>query len=135
MSGDKSIHAIVDANAASNSPFGDAIAQLVQATDISSHTIDDNEVSRKRIKREDLEMFKLQEEIEKTRVNNLHSMQKIQEKRIKNFKDGMEILADINPDWQTDGSFRMQSEEMIKNIIIMPVTAEFAAIAEPERFK
>jgi hypothetical protein len=66
--------------------------------------VEDHEARRKRIKREDQELLKLEEDT--------------QEKRIKNLKDGLALLAELNPDWsKTDTRFRLQTEDMIKNII------------------
>jgi hypothetical protein len=120
MFGDKSLHAMIDVAAAPISPT--APGQLSRASDTSLDTIEYNEARRKRIKREDLEMVKLQEEI--------------QEKRIKNFKDAMGLLAEISPDWhKSDGHFRMQTEDMIKNIITLPVTASRLTNDKPESGK
>ncbi len=66
--------------------------------------VEDHEARRKRVKREDLELLKLEEDT--------------QEKRIKNLKDGLALLSQVNPDWsKTDTRFRLQTEDMIKNII------------------
>ena len=71
---------------------------------LRAEPVEDPDSRRKRIKREDLELLKLEQEI--------------QEKRIKNFNDSMTLMTSISPDWkQTDQRFRLQTEDMIKNII------------------
>lgn len=68
---------------------------------------EDDEFRRKRIKREDLELINLEQEI--------------QEKRIKNLNSFMELMNRINPSWmQTDARFRLQTEDMVKNILTPP---------------
>lgn len=68
--------------------------------------VEDHETRRKRIKREDQELLDLE--------------QVTQEKRLKNFQTGLALMAQIRPDWmQTDARFRLQIEDMAKNIIGM----------------
>lgn len=69
--------------------------------------VEDPEVRRKRIKREDLELSRLEQEVQEKRIQNLHSF--------------MGLMSTIRPDWmQTDARFRLQTEDMIKNIITTP---------------
>ena len=109
--GDKSLHAEVDANAASGSP----IAQMARA---AVGIEEDAETKRKRVKREDLELLELE--------------QNVQDKRIKNLQNGMSLLTSINPNWQqTDTRFRLQTEDMIRNIIAVPVGHNMLTNGEP----
>jgi hypothetical protein len=96
------------------SQFAAIIEQHIELqTDVTTGTttvhlrpdpVEDHEARRKRVKREDQELLKLEEDT--------------QEKRIKNLKDGLALLAQLNPDWsKTDTRFRLQTEDMIKNII------------------
>jgi hypothetical protein len=95
--GEESLVDQIRANAVSDSP----ICQLARA---GADPVEDHEARRKRSKREDQELLKLEEDT--------------QEKRIKNLKDGLALLAQLNPDWsKTDTRFRLQTEDMIKNII------------------
>lgn len=104
--GDESIVGQVRANAVS----GSAISQLARAGDSGSEQVEDNETRRKRIKREDLELVNLEQEI--------------QERRIKNLNGFMELMTRINPTWmQTDTRFRLQTEDMVKNILTPPGSA------------
>lgn len=98
MAGDKTLIAEINANAASNSP----IAQM--ARDAAGIEPDDPETKRKRMRREDLELVRMEDEIK--------------EKRIKNMENFLGLLTRIRPDWQqTDARFRLQTEDMIKNIM------------------
>ena len=116
--GDKSLHAEVDANAASGSP----IAQMARA---AVGIEEDAETKRKRVRREDLELVKMEEEIQQMRSST-------QDKRIKNLQNGMSLLASISPNWhQTDTRFRLQTEDMIKNIIAMPSGSNALTNGEP----
>jgi hypothetical protein len=91
---------------------------------INSDTVEVTEARCKRIKREDLELAKLELEIDEKRANVLLRLQEVQEKRIKNFKDSMALVSEFNPSWQkTPGRFRMQANDIAKNILITPVTA------------
>jgi hypothetical protein len=102
LGGDQTLHAEIDANAASNSP----IAQLARAG-VESSIEEDHEARRKRAKREDLELVNLEHEI--------------QERRIRNLQNAMGLMAQIRPDWmQADARFRLQTEDLIKNIITVP---------------
>ena len=68
---------------------------------------DNQETRRKRIKREDLELVNLEQEI--------------QEKRIQNLRNFMGLMTQIRPDWmQTDARFRLKTEYLNKNIIVAP---------------
>jgi hypothetical protein len=102
--GSESLVDQIRVNAASNSP----ICQLARA---SGGSVEDQEARRKRVKREDLELVKLEHEI--------------QDMRVKNFQNGMAIMTQIRPDWmQTDARFRMQIEDMARNIMTTPVLAQ-----------
>lgn len=106
LAGDMSLISEINANASSSSP----IAQLARAS-LPEPGPEDPEARRKRIKREDLELIKLEHEIEEMRAST-------QEKRIKNFHAGMALMTQIRPDWmQTDARFRLQTEDMVKNIV------------------
>jgi hypothetical protein len=64
---------------------------------------------RKRARREDLELLKLEEEIKEKRVENLFVC--------------MKMMTQIHPDWvETDDSFRRQAEEVVKNLIRTPIS-------------
>lgn len=77
---------------------------------INPDSVEDHDSRRKRIRREDLELVKLEQEV--------------QDMRVKNFQNGMALMTQIRPDWmQTDARFRMQIEDMAKNIMTMPVTS------------
>ena len=91
--------------------------------ELKSEPVEDAETRRKRERREDLELLKLEEEIREKRINNLRGEQDVQEKRIKSFQDEMAAFTQLRPDWkQTDTRFRMQTEDMLKNIIMTPVS-------------
>ena len=79
--------------------------------ELQSEPVESMESQRKRIKREDLELAKLEQEI--------------QEKRIQNFTNCMGMLTSITPNWmQSDVRFRLQTEDMIKNLMTQtPVLA------------
>lgn len=100
LAGDKTLITEIEANAESSSP----IAQLARA---SLPEPEDQEARRKRIKREELELVKLEREI--------------QEKSIKNMQAFMGLMSTIRPDWmQTDARFRLHTEDLIKNIYAAP---------------
>lgn len=106
MAGKESLVDEIRVNAASNSP----LAQLARTNDLAP---EDDESRRKRIKREDLELINLEQEI--------------QEKRIKNLNSFMELMSRINPSWmQTDARFRLQTEDMVKNILTPPGSVSLA---------
>jgi len=99
--GDKSLHNEINANAASNSP----IAQMARAA--AGIEPEDPESKRKRVRREELELVRLEDEIK--------------EKRIKNMEGFLGLMTRIRPDWQqADARFRLQTEDMIKNIMTVP---------------
>ena len=75
---------------------------------------EDLEARCKRIKiwREDLEMVKLELDIQ-------HSEQEIMEKSIRNMHAFIGLMSTIRPDWMvTNTGFRLQTEIVIKNIIL-----------------
>jgi hypothetical protein len=103
LAGDKSLVKEIEANAESSSP----IAKLARAT---LPDPEDSEARRKRIKREELELVKLEHEIQ-------HSEQDIREKSIRNMQAFMGLMNTIRPDWmQANAGFRQQTENLIKNI-------------------
>lgn len=115
MAGDKSLLVEVENNAESTSP----LAQLARAS-LPEQAQEDAETRRKRMRREDLELLKLEQEV--------------QEKRIKNFHDSIAHLAQIRPDWmQTDARFRLQTEDVIKNIIMSPPGQAAPALTNGEQ--
>jgi hypothetical protein len=96
LAGDKSLITEIQANATSSSP----IAQLARAT---LPEPEDPEARRKRIKREDVELVKLERESQELHIRNVQAF--------------MGLMNTIRPDWmQTDARFRLQTEDMIKNI-------------------
>lgn len=100
--GDESLVDQIRANAASDSP----ICQLARADEPA---LEDPETRRKRVMREDLDLINLQEDIKDKRIKNMHSF--------------MGLMSTVRPDWmQTDARFRLQTEDMIKNILAVPVT-------------
>jgi len=108
MAGDKTLISEINANAASNSP----IAQMAKAA--AGIEPEDPETMRKRVKREDLELMRLEDEIHERRAST-------QDKRIKNMDNFLGLMTRIRPDWQqTDARFRLQTEDMIKNIMTVP---------------
>jgi hypothetical protein len=65
-------------------------------------------------RREELELVRLEDEIREKRALT-------QEKRIKNMEGFLGLMTRIRPDWQqTDARFRLQTEDMIKNIMTVP---------------
>jgi hypothetical protein len=101
LAGDKSLIVEINANAASTSP----IAQLARGGPPPADPVEDHDARRKRIKREDLEILQMEQDI--------------QEKRIKNVNSFMCLMNTIRPDWmQTDARFRLQTEDTIKNILV-----------------
>lgn len=119
LAGDRSLITEIKANADSNAP----IAQMARASLAEANNPEDPEARRKRIKREDLELVKLEREV--------------QEKHIKNMQSFMDLMNTIRPDWmQTDARFRLQTEDMIKNIYAPPtslpaITNEPAMVIQP----
>ena len=97
LAGDRTLITEIQTNAESNAP----ISKLARAT---LPEPEDQETRRKRIKREDLELIKLEREV--------------QEKSITNMQSFMGLMNTIRPDWmQTDARFRLQTEDTIKNIL------------------
>ena len=95
LAGDMSLVSEIETNAESSSP----IAQLAR--------LPEDNPRHKRIKREDLELIMLERDV--------------QEKHIKNLQSFMGLMNTIRPDWmQTDTRFRLQTEDMIKNIYGAP---------------
>ena len=118
FAGDESLVDQIRANAESDSP----IAQLARAS-LQDKDPEDPESRRKRIKREDLELAKMEQEV--------------QEKRIHNMTSFMTLMTQIRPDWmQTDARFRLQTEDMIKNIITaVPGSTQLALADSSEGVK
>jgi len=76
---------------------------------------EDPDSRRKRLKREDLELIRIEEEINEKRA----STKRLQIQNVQSFLD---LMTDIRPDWkQTDARFRLQTEDIIKNIMVTPV--------------
>ena len=119
LAGDRSLITEIKTNADSNAP----IAHMARASLAEANNPEDPEARRKRIKREDLELVKLEREV--------------QEKHIKNMQSFMDLMNTIRPDWmQTDARFRLQTEDMIKNIYAPPaslpaITNEPAMVIQP----
>ena len=108
--GSESLVDQIRANAESSAP----ICQLARACE---EPVEDQEARRKRIKREDLELVKMEQDIKR-------GEQEIQDMRVKNFQNGMALMTQIRPDWmQTDARFRMQIEDMARNIVTTPVVS------------
>ena len=85
---------------------------------LRSDLVEDHEARRKRIKREELEMFKLEQDIKRGEEEIQEMRSSTQERRIRNMGSFMNLMSTIRPDWmQTDQRFRLQTEDMIKNII------------------
>ena len=119
--GDKSLHKEIDANAESSSP----IAEMARAA--AGIEKEDADTRRKRMTREDLELVRMEEEIQQMRSST-------QDKRIKNMENALGLLSRIRPDWQqTDTRFRLQTEDMIKNIIAVPSGSKALTNGEPGR--
>ena len=112
--GDKSLHKEIDANAESSSP----IAEMARAA--VGIEPEDQESRRKRVRQEEQEFVRRDEEI--------------QQMRIKNMENALGLLSRIRPDWQqTDTRFRLQTEDMIKNIIAVPSGSKALTNGEPAR--
>ena len=116
LAGDKSLIKEIEANAESSSP----IAELARAT-LPKPAPEDPEARRKRIMREDLDLISLQEDI--------------QDKRMRRIEYSMQLLDRLNPTWhKSDARFRMQTEDMVKNILTVPVTtASLLTNGEPSK--
>ena len=100
--GDKTLQAEIDANAASDAP----IAQMARAA--VGIEKEDAETKRKRVRHEDQEFMRCEEEIKQMRIRNLQNC--------------MGLMTSIRPDWhQSDARFRLQTEDIIKNIITAPL--------------
>jgi hypothetical protein len=81
----------------------------------SKQETEDMETKRKRVRREDLELIILEEEIKEKRAST-------QDKNIKNLENFMGLMTRIRPGWQqTDTRLRLQTEDAIKNIITTPL--------------
>ena len=69
--------------------------------------------------------MKLEEEIQEMRAST-------QQKRINNLENFMGLMTQIRPNWQqTDARFRLQTEDLIKNIITPSVLNVLAITDEP----
>lgn len=114
--GDKTLHAEIEANAASDAP----VAQMARAAVGIEKEPEDPETKRKRVRREDLELLQLEQDI--------------QEKRTKNLENFMGLMTRIRPGWQqTDTRLRLQTEDAIKNIITTPLLLTNGGPAETVR--
>jgi hypothetical protein len=93
LGGDRSLITEINANAQSSTP----IAQLARASLEVSPTDEAIEDKKRKRKREDMEL---------------------QEKRIQNMSNFMDLMTRIRPNWmEADARFRLQTEDMIKNIL------------------
>ena len=100
------------------------IATGVTSVHLRPDPVEDQETRRKRIKREDLELIKFEQDIKRGEQDIKRGEQEIQEMRMKNFQNGMALMTQIRPDWmQADARFRMQIEDMARNIVTTPVTS------------
>ena len=107
--GDKTLHAEIEANAASDAP----VAQMARAA--VGIEKEDPETKRKRVRREDLEVMRIEEEIRGKRAST-------QDQNIKNLENFMGLMSRIRPGWQqTDTRLRLQTEDAIKNVINAPL--------------
>ena len=133
MAGDQTLHSAIDANAASGSP----VAELARGAcnDDNIPVEEDPDTRRKRIKRDELEMLRMQVEIEERRANTMRNLQETQEMRMRGIEYSMQLLDRLNPTWQkSDARFRMQTEDMVKNILTVPVTtASLLTYGEPSK--
>jgi hypothetical protein len=108
LAGDHTLIVEIKANAESDSPIAKLARGEVPITE-------DPDSRRKRLKREDLELIRMEEEIIEKRA----STKRLQ---IQNVQSFMDLMTDIRPDWkQTDARFRLQTEDIIKNIMVTPV--------------
>lgn len=104
LAGDHSLITEIQENTVSDSP----IAQLARATLESDQVIvEDLEAQRKRVKREDLELAKLEQDVQAQRIQNMQGF--------------LGLMSQIRPDWmESDMRFRLQTEDMVKNILTPP---------------
>jgi hypothetical protein len=116
LAGDHSLITEIQQNAASDSP----IAQLARdSLEFDQPPVEDPESRRKRIKREDLEIARLEQDIQKQRIQNMH--------------DFLGLMAQIRPDWmESDARFRLQTEDMVKNILTPPGTLPAITNGNPQ---
>jgi hypothetical protein len=88
------------------SQFADIIEDYIKTN--TTPVFDDSGLLGFKHRREELELVKLEQDI--------------QDKRIKNMENSLGLLTRIRPDWQqADVRFRLQTEDMIKNIITVPL--------------
>jgi hypothetical protein len=101
LAGDDSLIAEIQDNAASNLP----IPQL--ARDSFRSDPESTEANRKRIKREELELAQLEQDVQASRIQNMQGF--------------LSLMNQIRPDWMaSDARFRLQTEDAVKNILISP---------------
>lgn len=92
---------------------------------LQDEPVEDPEARRKRVRREELEMARMEEEVHAMRTSN-------QREKIQNAQSFLSLMTTIRPDWmQTDARFRLQTEDMIKNIMAPPSTSLQITQGEP----
>ena len=129
MAGDQSLIEVINANAASQEPVQQAYRAALAQEPVAP-VLDDYCLNRKR-ERED-RLFDM--EMAERKLELVKLEQEVQEKRIKNFHDSMALMAQIRPDWmQTDARFRLQTEDVIKNIIMSPPGQAAPALTNGEQ--
>lgn len=129
MAGDQSLIEVINANAASQEPVQQAYRAALAQEPVAP-VLDDYCPNRKR-ERED-RLFDM--EMAERKLELVKLEQEVQEKRIKNFHDSMALMAQIRPDWmQTDARFRLQTEDVIKNIIMSPSGQAAPALTNGEQ--
>lgn len=103
LAGDASLIAEIAVNAQSNAPM----SRMARGQQPFSDRDEDEESARKRVKRENLELIKYEEEIREKRMHNLDNF--------------MGLMSRVRPDWmQTDSRLRLHTEDMIKNVYSSP---------------
>lgn len=129
MAGDQSLIEVINANAVSQEPVQQAYRAALAQEPVAP-VLDDYCLNRKR-ERED-RLFDM--EMAERKLELVKLEQEVQEKRIKNFHDSMALMAQIRPDWmQTDARFRLQTEDVIKNIIMSPPGQAAPALTNGEQ--
>lgn len=109
LGGDRGLLVEIEANAQSES----TIAQLARAT--LPEAEEATEARRKRVRTEDLELAKLEQEVQAKRIQNMHSF--------------MSLMSTIRPDWmEKDERFRLQTEDQIKNMLSPPTAVQVQMI-------
>jgi hypothetical protein len=114
LAGDTSLIREINENAESNAP----IAQLARGSFASKDTEEDPESHRKRVKREDLELIKFEQDIKREGLELVRLEQDI---KIQKLRECMDLMTTLRPGWmQADARLVLQTEDMIKNIMTQP---------------